>query len=96
MDEQKKQAVALKYQPGVDSAPRVLATGQGEVAERIIKQAQKSGIPLHEDPNLTKLLKMLPVGAEIPPELYAAVAEVLVFICDLSQKKAAVHLSGEL
>ncbi len=74
-------AVALGYQPGSGmSAPEVLASGLGHVAARIVKWARACGVPVHEDADLAEVLGQLPVGAEIPEELYEAVAEVLVFI----------------
>lgn len=76
----KKRAVALRYAPEDQSAPCVLAVGQGLFAERIVELAREKGIPLHEDAGLVAALSRLEVGTEIPPELYLAVAEVLAFI----------------
>ena len=74
-------AVALGYEPGgARSAPEVLASGVGLLAGRILERAKASGIPIHEDADLAEVLGNLPLGAEIPPELYEAVAEVLAFI----------------
>ncbi len=73
-------AVALSYAPGSDAAPRVTARGTGYLAERIIAMAVENGIPIREDENLAQLLDALDVGVEIPPALYQAVAEVLVFV----------------
>lgn len=81
MDEKKKikQAVALEYDPD-DIAPKVIATGQGVLAERILEEASKNDIPIHEDEQLAKTLSKLNVGDAIPPELYEIVAEILVFV----------------
>jgi flagellar biosynthesis protein len=73
-------AVALGYEPGGRGAPEVLASGAGLMAERIIEKARASGVPVREDSDLAEILGNLPAGAEIPPELYEAVAEVLAFI----------------
>jgi flagellar biosynthesis protein len=74
-------AVALGYEPGGGhAAPEVLASGLGLLAGRIVAQARASGVPVHEDSDLAEVLGNLPVGAEIPSELYDAVAEVLAFI----------------
>ncbi|MDH7576788.1 MAG: EscU/YscU/HrcU family type III secretion system export apparatus switch protein [Bacillota bacterium] len=81
-----KQAVALSYRKNQDQAPRIVATGKGEVAERMIIEARKYEVPLYKDPELVSLLAKLPLGAEIPPELYRAVAEVFLFIYQLDQK----------
>lgn len=81
MEEKKKikQAVALEYDPE-DIAPKVIATGQGVLAERILEEASKNDIPIHEDEQLAKTLSKLNVGDAIPPELYEIVAEILVFV----------------
>lgn len=75
-----QQAVAIGYNRKVDRAPRVLAKGRGELADRIVEVARAHGIPLREDPTLVNLLAQLEVEQEIPPVLYEAVAEVLAFI----------------
>lgn len=72
-------AVALHYED-TDDAPRILAKGQGYVAERIIELAEQQGIPIREDADLTASLAQLDLGEAVPPELYQAVAEVLAYI----------------
>ena len=81
-----KKAVALRYNKTQDKAPRVVAKGKGKVAQKIIDIALKNNIPLFEDRNLAQLLESLDLDTEIPPELYRAVAEVLVFIYRLNSK----------
>jgi flagellar biosynthesis protein len=78
--EERKKAVALRYEPEKDNAPVVLAKGYGELAERIIKIAKERNIPIVEDKDLISALIRVEVFEEIPPELYRAVAKVLVFI----------------
>lgn len=73
-------ATAVSYQRGTDRAPRIVAAGRDEAARRIIAMAQAHGIPVREDDNLAALLDALDVDMDIPPELYRAVAEVLVFV----------------
>lgn len=74
-----KTAVALEYEPG-EQAPKVIATGKGHLADRIIDTAQEASVPVHKDEKLAKSLSILDVGEYIPPELYGIVAEVLVFV----------------
>lgn len=81
-----KQAIALMYDPD-DVAPRVLATGQGHLADRIIAEAEKEDIPIHKDDKLANTLSKLEVGDAIPPELYEVVAEVLVFVDAMDKLK---------
>ena len=79
-------AVALRYDKDKDHAPRVIATGRGEIAEKIIDIARAHNLPLYEDKNLVQLLEALELETEIPSELYRAVAEVLAFIYKLNGK----------
>lgn len=74
-----KTAIALEYDPK-DVAPKILATGKGQVAEKIIEKAKEEKIPVHQDSKLAGTLSKLEIGDMIPPELYEAVAEVLVFV----------------
>ncbi|MCI8282561.1 MAG: flagellar biosynthesis protein FlhB [Lachnospiraceae bacterium] len=74
-----KTAVALGYNPG-DEAPRIIAAGKGELAQKIIDKAKESDIPLHKDEKLAATLSKLEIGDTIPPELYEVVAEILVFV----------------
>ena len=76
-----KESVALKYD--FDGAPTVVATGRNQVADTIIERAKSAGVPIVEDPKLAYVLSKIPLGDEIPPELYRAVAEVLVFVLRL-------------
>ena len=78
-----QRAVALHYDQ--KGAPTVLATGEGEIARLIKERAEAAGVPLIEDPKLSYLLSKIPLGDEIPPELYRAVAEVLVFVLRLEK-----------
>ncbi len=83
-----KTAVALGYDPNEDGAPKVIASGKGALAERIIEQAQENKIPVHEDDKLADTLSRLEIGEMIPPELYEVVAEILVFVDAMDKIKA--------
>lgn len=78
-DTKKRRAVALKYKSDEDHAPRVTATGQGNMADRIIDLAKEAGLPIREDPDLAAALSALDLGATIPTELYGIIAEVLAW-----------------
>ena len=78
--EKQKTAVALAYDPNEDGAPKVIASGKGALAEKIIEQAKENKIPVHEDDKLAETLSKLEIGEMIPPELYEVVAEILVFV----------------
>ncbi|HHZ04868.1 EscU/YscU/HrcU family type III secretion system export apparatus switch protein [Acetomicrobium hydrogeniformans] len=75
-----KKAAALRYDKKTDSAPRVIASGRGWIAEKIIDEARKRGIPLVEDSLLVSVLLGVNLGEEIPEEAYLAVARILVFL----------------
>ena len=79
-------AVALRYDDGRDGAPRVVARGRGEVAERILAAAEKHGVPVREDADLLELLAVCDLDEEIPTELYAAVAELLAYLWRLNEE----------
>ncbi len=92
----RKRAVALRYEAGRDRAPRVSAKGAGQVAEKIIELARSENIPISEDPDLVSALIQLDFYAEVPPELYRAVAEILAFAYRVNRKlKARAGRSGK-
>jgi FlhB-like protein len=70
-------ACALKYVEDEDSAPVVVASGEGDLAQRIIRAARDYGIPIVRDMPLARALRELEVGDVIPEALYEAVAEIL-------------------
>jgi flagellar biosynthesis protein len=82
-----KQAIALSYNPDED-APKVIASGRGELAERIIEKAKEADVPIHRDDKLADTLSRLEIGEMIPPELYEVVAEILVFVDAMDKIKA--------
>lgn len=73
-------ATALQYDPENSGAPKVVASGQRKVAEKIIAEARKHNISIYEDPALTAALSSVNLGDEIPAELYQVVAEVMAYI----------------
>lgn len=77
-------AVALKYDG--KNAPKVTAKGEGLTAEQILEIAEKHNIPLQTEPELARVLAQIPLGDQIPNELYLAVAEVIAFAYFLSGK----------
>lgn len=82
-----KKAVALLYNRKESQAPVVAASGQGVLAGKILKTAEEAGIPIQEDPDLVEVLARVPLGEEIPPEVYQAVAEILVFVYSLNKSR---------
>jgi len=89
-----RKAVALHYSG--KRAPRITASGAGTVAERILEIAREHDVPVHEDPLLTEALSQIPLGEEIPENLYVAVAEVLAFVYRLSGRDPGAESGGSL
>ncbi|MDK2867424.1 MAG: flagellar biosynthesis protein [Clostridiales bacterium] len=87
MDQKRKMASALKFNPDEDAAPQVVAKGIGLIADNIIEKAKASDVPIYVDEKLTSQLYQLEIGEQIPYELYEVVAEVLVFISKMDHKK---------
>jgi flagellar biosynthesis protein len=79
-------AVALHYNANGSGAPRVVAKGGGQIAEKIIETAREHNVPLQEDAALATALSKLDIGREIPKELYVAVAHVLAFAWSVAGK----------
>jgi len=83
-----KQAVAVRYDSAKEGAPRVIAKGKGLIAEKILELARENNIPVHQDKALLEMLAMVELFDEIPPELYTAVAEVLVWVYKVNKGKS--------
>lgn len=80
-----KEVAALQYSPDKDRAPKLIALGKGEIAEKILETAKENDVPIYEDAGLAHTLGILNIGDEIPPELYEVVAEILVFVSNLDK-----------
>ena len=84
-------AAALRYQPEApfqDAAPRLVAKGQGLLAERILEEARKHGVSISKDPDLLAALEPLDVDRLIPPELFQAVAILLAALYRANKKQS--------
>ena len=84
-----KQAIALEYNPD-EEAPKVIASGRGVLAEKIIEKAKESDVPIHRDDKLADTLSRLEIGDMIPPELYEVVAEILIFVDSMDRIKKKI------
>ena len=80
-------AIALEYDGKL--APQVTARGHDEVALQILRRAQESGVPIHQDSELALVLDQLDIGDQIPEALYLVIAEILCFAYRLSGKHKA-------
>lgn len=83
----RKKAVALAYDQASDNAPKVLAKGEGKIAQQIIEKAKEHGINVFENRELAQALLNLELQETIPSELYQAVAEVFAWLASIEAKK---------
>jgi flagellar biosynthesis protein len=93
--DKKKKAVAVKYQPKIDNAPKIVAKGQGKVAEKIIEIAKEHQLHIHNDPDLIEVLSQLDINEEIPPDLYIVIAELLAFVYSLNRPETTASSRDE-
>ncbi|DAB29588.1 MAG TPA: type III secretion system protein [Sulfurimonas sp. UBA12504] len=82
-----KKAAALRYDTTKERAPRVVAKGEGQTAENIIKIAELHNLPIRKDEDLIELLSKVELDKEVPEALYKAVAEIFSFIYKVSKKE---------
>ncbi|MDX1294841.1 MAG: EscU/YscU/HrcU family type III secretion system export apparatus switch protein [Sulfurimonadaceae bacterium] len=82
-----KKAVALKYDREKDPAPKVTAKGKGKVAEKIIEVAELHELPIKKDEDLVEMLAQVELDRQIPENLYKAVAEVFIFVYNVTREK---------
>lgn len=80
-----QKAVALEYKEKVNDAPKVVASGRGVMAEKIIELARENNIPLHSDADLVEILSVLEIDATIPVEVYSVVAEIFTHIYEQNE-----------
>ena len=83
-ESQYNKSAALTYSG--EGAPRLVAKGEGELADRIKATAEEFGVPVVEEAGLVQMLCQIPLGDEIPPALYVAVAEVLAHVFRINNR----------
>ena len=89
-----KKAVALRYGEN-DTAPVVVASGMGYMAEKIVEVAAEGGVPIYEDNSLATVLTQLQLGQEIPESLYQAIVEIYVYFLQFDPSKNLGEASGD-
>lgn len=80
--ENKKKAVALKYDTNKNNAPVVIAAGSGFIAQKVVEIAEESGVPVYRDDSLSVLLSQLEIGSEIPEELFSSIVDIYIYFLD--------------
>jgi flagellar biosynthesis protein len=96
--ERRKVAVALSYELGGETLPKIVATGSGSIAERIVALAFANGVKVREDRELAQLLATMELDSEIPTEAIMAVAEILSYLYqagELRRREASERNAGE-
>lgn len=81
-----QKAVALSYEEKRDTAPKVISSGKGLIAEKIIELAQENNIPMHKDADLVEILSVLEIDEYIPIEVYSVVAEIFSHIYERNEE----------
>ena len=79
-------AIALGHEPTGPGAPRIVAKGHGEMAEKILRLAFENDVKVRSDPELAQVLSTVEVDCEIPLEAFAAVAEILSYVYVANRK----------
>ncbi|GHE21313.1 EscU/YscU/HrcU family type III secretion system export apparatus switch protein [Halomonas urumqiensis] len=83
--DKRRRVVALAYHEG-DDAPHLIAKGYGELAERIMAEARRQGIHVHDAPELVSLLMGLDLDERVPPQLYQVIAELLLWVREIAEE----------
>lgn len=78
--EKRQVAIALGHEQAAPGAPRIVAKGHGEVAEKILRLAFENDVKVRSDPELAQVLSAVEIDCEIPLEAFAAVAEILSYV----------------
>lgn len=81
-----QKAVALGYEEKKDVAPKVLASGKGLIAQKIIELAAENNIPIHSDADLIEILSVLEIDEHIPVEVYSVVAEIFTHLYEKNEE----------
>jgi flagellar biosynthesis protein len=82
--------VALRYSED-EQAPKIVASGAGELAKKILKLAAEHNIPVRQDDSLADILSQLELGMEVPEETFRAVAEIFSFLYRSNSKYLEKH-----
>jgi len=91
----RKTAAAVRYDPSEGEAgPQLVAAGEGYNAQRILDLAAEHGIPVREDPMLASALAQLADSTDIPPDLYVAVAQALVWAWETDRNATKLKAAG--
>lgn len=77
-------AAVVQYD-SANQVPVVVAHGKGIVAQKIIELAEKNHVPIQQDSTLVSNLIDMDLGENIPPQLYAVMAEIFLMLEDLEE-----------
>ncbi len=88
--ENSKRAVALKYDANKSSAPVIVASGSGYIADKVVEIAEENGVPVYKDDSLSVLLSQLDMGSEIPEELFSSIVDIYIYFLNFKLSKDEV------
>ena len=88
--ENSKRAVALKYDADKSSAPVIVASGSGYIADKVVEIAEENGVPVYKDDSLSVLLSQLDMGSEIPEELFSSIVDIYIYFLNFKLSKDEV------
>lgn len=80
-------AAVIRYDAESDRAPTVVAQGRGAIAQQIISMAKQHDIPLQQDASLIGTLIDMDLGDNVPPQLYSVIAEILLMLEEMENKR---------
>ncbi len=85
-NELNKRAVALSYDETKKTAPIIVASGMGYLAEKIVEVARDNNVPVYEDNSLATMLTQLELGTQVPEELYQAIVDIYLYFLNYQPK----------
>lgn len=88
--ENSKRAVALKYDANKSSAPVIVASGSGYIADKVVEIAEENGVPVYKDDSLSVLLSQLDMGSEVPEELFSSIVDIYIYFLNFKLSKDEV------
>jgi len=83
-----KKAVALAYDSETSLSPKIVASGSGYIADKILQIAKENNIPIMTNMDATNILFQMKIGMEIPESLYQVIAQIYAFILKTDQQYA--------
>ncbi|QSX07173.1 EscU/YscU/HrcU family type III secretion system export apparatus switch protein [Sedimentibacter sp. zth1] len=88
-------AVALKYNQEKNTAPVIVASGNGYVASKVVEIAEENGVPVYKDDSLAVMLSQLELGSEIPENLFKSIVDIYVYFLNYNKNDTKGEIINE-